>query len=331
MSRATFYPYPFAGEGLELSVRTDDERVELTETTIDATSLRDSESLAVDFEVRGVPEALGWLIPEAEQKEPPVAVMVVARGVGARRREAIMLEPGADGGWHGRAHWPKSVLFGELELTARLLRTTGNSEPGFARDAGSELATSAKVVLKVDEGPLKPGGYLDIQFEDFAESADAFRRSRATALYVVDTRQDRPVLWLNAGIKELRRVLQAKGPRGHNIRVRDAVFDSIVSQGWTALVTQALARVVADLASEADVGLEVVDALPEWQQRTLHYWAPRVYPGSRDEALARLVQAAGDLSSHSDLWMRLGAAVQDHARSAYAFRGLIRLRDREGV
>ena len=50
------------------------------------------------------------------------------------------------------------------------------------------------------------------------------------------------MLWLNSGIEHFQYVAHARGPRGRNIRIRDATFDSIVTQAWTSLVSIAPLR-----------------------------------------------------------------------------------------
>ena len=86
------------------------------------------------------------------------------------------------------------------------------------------------------------------------------------------------------------------------------------------------------MAAEPDAEA-ALESLTEWEARVVHYWAYTLIPeaGSKGEATIELAEHAGTAELMPGLQDRLSAAVQEQGRSAYAFRGLIRLRDNEGV
>lgn len=138
---------------------------------------------------------------------------------------------------------------------------------------------------------------------------------------------------MNEDIDHFKKVALTKAPRGANLRVRDAMFDTIVSQVWTSLASLAMGRVGVEANRLRDAGddSDPVDALTEWEQRVINFWAPQLYDGSRGEAIAELVQAASMPALLPELYDKLTVAIQRQARTGHAFQGLIRLRDREGV
>ncbi len=333
MSRAAFFPYPFADGALQLTCELEGEYLELGETgRILAEAVPETDSVAVTLRVDLAESTLEQVLPDLELGAPPVVVVVAARSISARRREVLRLAAD-DGHWSGSLNWPKQDLFGEITLEPALIRTEAGTDGSFATHCGALLASGDAVTLELDEPPVPPGGFLDIRFENFKESGNFKRSARPDLLYMLDTDRETPILWLNEGISHFKAVMLAKGPRGGNLRVRDAMFDTIVSQVWTSLASLAFCRLAVDARSleENDDDSDPIEGLPEWHQRVINFWAPQLYDGSKSEAIEQVVEAATDAALVSELWDKLSLAVQKQARTHYAFRGLIRLRDREGV
>jgi hypothetical protein len=333
MSRAAFFPYPFASSGLHLTCELDAEGLEdgdgrriLAEGVPEAGSVRFKIRVSLDDDV------LDRVLAPEERGAPPISAVVAARSIPSRRREVIRLDA-TDGYWTGVVDWPKADLFGEVVFEPALIRTSDGSNEAYAGHLGALLASGDPVTLEVDEPPVPPGGFLDIRFENFRESGNAKRSSNPDLLYMLDTDRDTPILWLNEAIDEFKPVMLTKAPRGGSLRVRDAMFDTIVSQVWTALASIAFCRLALETQTANDDAVESdpLDALPDWHQRVINFWAPQLFDGSKTEAIEQVIDASTDAALVADLWDRLSLAVQKQARTAYAFRGLVRLRDREGV
>ena len=332
MSRAAFFPYPFAAGELHLTYELQSDGLEEGDAQkIRAEAVAEEGPVSVKLRVSMGDDALGRVLPEAERASPPVAIVVAARSIQSRCRELIRLVP-ADGHWEGELECQKRDLFGEVMLEPWLIRTAGGAEGAYAAHVGALLASGEGVVLEVDEPPVPPGGFLDIRFENFKESGNAARSANPGLLYMLDTNQETPILWLNEAIDEFKSIMLTRAPRGGNLRVRDAMFDTIVSQVWTALASIAFSRLALEAQAMVDGDeADPVEALPDWHQRVINFWAPQLFDGSRAEAIEQVVDAATDPQVVADLWDRLSLAVQKQARTGHAFRGLVRLRDREGV
>jgi len=334
VSRAAFFPYPFANGGLNLTHDLEGEHLAEGEgRRILAEGVPEAASVRIDLQISVDDDVLGRVLPQAERSAAPVSAVVVARSISSRRRDVIRLDMDDGGRYVGSLNWPKSDLFGEVLLEPALIRTATGSDEAFATHVGALLASGEPIVLELDEPPVPPGGFLDIRFENFKESGNSKRSANPDLLYMLDTDRETPILWLNEAIDEFKPIMLTKAPRGGSLRVRDAMFDTIVSQVWTSLASIAFTRLTleAQATEEIDGEADPLDALPDWHQRVINFWAPQLFGGAKAEAIEDVIEAATDPALVGDLWDRLSMAVQKQARTGHAFRGLVRLRDREGV
>jgi hypothetical protein len=274
------------------------------------------------------------VLPENEQSDPPVEVVMAVRSISSRERELVGLER-HDGGWRGALDVPKSEVYGELTLYPMLVRTRAGDTTAFASHVGALVASGTEVIVEIDEPPVPLGGFLEINWDNFRQSSNPKRSAQPDLLYMLDTDRETPILWLNEAIGggEFKSIMHAHGPRGYNLRIRDAMFDTIVSQVWTSLGAIAITNlaVVAAEHREANDDSNPVDELPEWHQRVISFWAPHLYGGSRADAIREIEATAGDKRLLPELFDKMSVAVQKWAGTNKAYHGLIRMRDREGV
>jgi hypothetical protein len=331
MSRTEFFPYPVAESALRLDYQLQSEQLQVEHGRILATGVPEPDSLKLSLMVEMDEGTYERVLPTSELPDPPVDVMVSVRSIQSRERRTVPMNY-KDGGWRGVFDVPKRELYGELLLEPALVRNKPGSDGGFAEHRGAVLATGDPVKVIVDEPPLTAGGFIEIKWENFRTCGRPVLEARPRHLYLLDTDHDTPILWLNEDVRELKPVLHATGPRGYNLRVRDAMFDTIVSQVWTSLASLAftsLALVIRE--NEEDDEIDPIDLLPEWQRQVIGFWAPRMFSLSRQEAIERVKEIAPNRASLPELVDLLSAAVQVQAGTRRAFEGLIRMRDREGV
>ena len=333
MTRTEFFPYPVAERALKLDYRLQTDHAEAEANRILAVAVPETDSVGLELAIELDEEnTYDRILPESERSVPPVEAVVVVHSISSRERRAVRLAAEADT-WRGSLDLAKKDLYGQLELEPRLVRSVRGTDAAYAIHPGALIATGEAVTVEVDEPPVRAGGYLDIRFDDFRRSGNPKRSAHPELLYLLDTDPSTPILWLNEGIDGFKPVMFAKGPRGGNLRVRDAMYDTIVSQVWTALASISiteLALVIAD-QHENDDDSDPVGSLSEWQQQVISFWAPHMFPGSREEAIEQVVETASDRRRLPELFDGLGYAIQEVARTHQAFRGLLRLRDREGV
>jgi hypothetical protein len=335
VSRATFYPYPTVDDGIGLNLEAAAEApLEPQGRTIPAQELGDNETLILDLQAEVEPSAYDWVLPEDERSEPPTELRVAVRSVQSRRRFSVRLDPmGDQTRFGGQVELPKREYHGEVTLEPSLVRVSPGDDPGYAQHLGAQLVFGDSAVVQVDEPPVPPGEYLEIDFEDFLTSPNRQRRQHADLLYSLDTARETPKLWLNSRVEDFQQVMRHDSPRGRLRRIRDATFDTIVSQVWTSLASIAFSALAMRMASqgEEDSEEDPIEGLPDWEQRVIYFWAPRLYPGGREDALEEVRSAARVPEHFAELHERLGTAIQDWVKSPEAFKGLMRWYHGEGV
>lgn len=335
MSEAILHPYSFAGDALAMSCSLEGIEAETTASgnLLLSDELAEDSDLTIATEVRMALGTIDRVLPEHERVEPPVSIFVLVRSPSSRLRTSHRLA-GEMGTFSGAIELGSDVLHSRLTLTPILARTTSSPVifEGFAAHRGAILATGRPIDILLEEPPTPPGGYLEIQFEDFRTSPDPLRKRNAGCMYAIDTQGDFPRLWLNNAIPGFEQVVRSKARRGIPRRIRDATYDTICSQVWTALISAS----VGELAIALEDGLQEQEALasiPEWEQRVLQFWSSRIYPelSNSDQALAEVCAVSAREGHGTELQERISLAVQAWVNSADAFGGLMRFVTGEGV
>jgi hypothetical protein len=334
MSRVAFLPYPVVDD-LQLRCTSTTPDVEVaSRVEIHAFEASDDTVLGIDLELEVPDTVLERVLPSDEVTRPPVTVAVAVRSISGRDRSLLSLDQAGSGAvYRGALRLPKRGTFGEMQLEPVMVRTSAGSDPSYARHFGARLAWGETVRLLIDEPPPIPGTYLEIKWEDFGQSGDQRRRNTSNNLYSLDLDPDTPVLWLNEAVPDFRRAMESKARRGYPGRVRNAVFDGMAGQVWTTLLTKAISTLSVKMAAcEADEREDQFELLKEWEQRVLHFWAPRLFPEyAKEEALAEVTQAAMREAMLPMLLENIVAAVQDWLKSSETFRGSYRIVTGEGV
>jgi hypothetical protein len=328
MSEAVLRPYRFGADALALSCVLEDVENETTPSgdLLLLEPLPRGGELRIAATVRVTAGTFERVLPEDERRAFPLQVAVVVRSPTSRVRTAFPLADVGDS-FAGVITIPAVDLFYRVSLMPVLVRSVAASgRDGFGTHRGAILANGQSVDVLLDEPIAPPGGYLEIEFEDFSRSPNALRQRNADRMFAIDTEGPYPKLWLNQAINNLEAVMRSRARRGVPRRIRDATYDTICCQVWTALISASLTEIAAsadDDVSEADA----ISALPEWQQRVLYFWAPRLYPelSNREQALSEVCSAAWREGHGTELLERASLAIQAWAGSSDAFVGLTRL------
>lgn len=336
MSRIGFFPYPTAPDALELVCTSDTPAVEvITENTIFAYEAPETENLGFDLKLDVPAEVFQTVLPTAERKHPPVQVVVTIRSIESRYRDLVVLTAGNGNPQYAATLLiPKTSLYGMVHFEPAIIRTDTGTDARYAAHVGAKLAWGQAVTLVVDEPPIPPGAYLEIKWEDFFTGGNPRRRAHADNLYYLDLEPETPVLYLNERIPDFKEVMQTRARRGYNLRVRDSTFDTIASQVWTTLLSKAITSLAIRIATAPENDEDdPLESLSEWEQRVLHFWAPRMYPSLDKEAALAEVQSAA--RSYEvvlpELMENMSSAVQTWIKSADVFRGIVRLITGEGI
>ena len=309
------------GEALDLDAVYSDERREL--------DLRDhagdTKPVAVEVELDGADETLFQLVlPEGEIEDPPVRFVVVAQDDGGWYRTTAPLQS-VDGALRGVVELVPADSTGVLTVEAIAMRTAPVSAaaPRFASKRGMRLASSHPLTIRTRELVATPGGTLDVRWEDFTESTHPERKRRPERIFYLEVTSEPPVLWLNAGVVDLRAVLDSKGTRGQRAVIRDLIYRTIALPAWYALVHVASLSVTQDEESRPTV--------PDgWRRGLLARIAPRLEPGvGRETAYGRLLERLWALRHEeeqdgAELIERMVAAIEDELSLADVARRALR-------
>lgn len=136
--------------------------------------------------------------------------------------------------------------------------------------------------VSAPEIPLLTGD-LDVKWADFTgdDCPSGIDRAFSTQAYYVDITADPPVIWLNEGVPDLRRLFD-DAPRRSSAEkaLRDSHFHAIASSGWLAMFNASLGGIEPDNAGG------VLWPAVEWQRQVLLTLLPKIYPDlSSDDAL----------------------------------------------
>jgi hypothetical protein len=335
MSQLALFPYAFAQGAL--TVTCEIKGVEAENRPGGALLLLEDVPAAADINLRmriGVaPGTLEQVLPQDELDAPPVRVAAVIRSIPSRLRRLVEFGEDPEAGFQAAVALPRASLHQSFAITPVLMRTVarGNLD-GFGCHPGALLANGDPIEVLLEEPATPPGGYLDVEFEDFRESGNLLRRSWPRVLVAIDVAGEFPKLWLNSGIPNLREVLTTRARRGAKARVRDATYQSISSQVWTSLLFTSL----ESLASTSEDGVEgrtALDELVEWQKRVVHFWAPKLYPNlaDREQALDEICRSAVSDTGLRELHELAAPAIQDWTGAKASFDGLTRILTGDGV
>jgi hypothetical protein len=335
MSHIEFYPYRTRSDGLVLSCESNEADVIVEERRVLMQNVPDDAEVTLRLRVVEVDDPVAAVLPDYEREDPPLETIVAARSLGSRFRRSVALTKDGDDAWIGELKLERRDVFGTIELEPLMVRTRpGQENGGFAGHVGARVAWGQIVVAQLDDPPTSSGENLEIKWDDFAKTSNAWRAEHPDALYLLEMDEETPVLWLNEAIPHFKVVAHSRGRRGREMRVRNAVFATIASQVWTSLLS-AVATNLARLTQEDPEGgsAQALETLSEWETRVLHHWASILFSdsGGNDEAIEELIKAAGSPQGHDQLQQLLVPHVLAAADATRSFAGLIRLRDMEGV
>jgi hypothetical protein len=335
MTARRLYPYTFS-DGLELRVDAVTPEIPMDEPT---RYLRlweeDAESWQVLATIRLPSSVLDAVLPPVERAAPPVALRLRLRSTSSRLRRTydLALPEVATDAVELALDIDAATWSGFIDVEALLVRTE-DSASGAGRWAvtrGTILAAATPIRIDVDTPVTPPGDSLTVQWEDFETSEKALlKRARGTlfALESSQTRDHPPTLLLNSSIDGIRTVLESKGKHGWAARSRDAVFQTIVHQGWSSLIGSALGELKDQAALRPDEGEEVLEevlaALSEWMQTVLRTWAPLLWPEEPTERAVERTWEAVRVGDWEELMHeRLPVAIAKRFDTAKGLRGLV--------
>lgn len=174
--------------------------------------------------------------------------------------------------------------------------------------------------LSAPEIPMLTGdlqvSWADFTGDDCPATIDPAFRQHA---FYVDVTADPPVIYLNEGVPDLRRLFDESPRRSHVERaLREAHFLSIASAGWLAMFNASLGGIGQD-------GDSVLWPDVEWERQVLVTVLPKVYPDlASDDALRTAFEDDASPDGARLLQSRAMAAIQGILQSAPKIRRTIK-------
>jgi hypothetical protein len=220
-----------------------------------------------------------------------------------------------------------NLRFGDLEIEAGALAhravlraVVAATIDGVPKRYYGE-SESWNVWVSAPEVPLLTGD-LDVKWADFTgeKRPAAIDPAFKDHAHYIDVTAEPPVIWLNEGLRDLRRLFDSAPRRSRaETALRDAHFHSIATSGWLAMFNASLGAI------QADGDGTVMWPANEWQHQVLLTLLPRIYPDlSTDDSLQRAREDDADAAGSRLLQARALAAVNGLLREAPKIRAAIR-------
>ena len=330
-SELEVFPYAFGEGAIALSCRPGDDRFPPVDggARLDLTQWSGADALDLILRVEFDAGLAERLVPPSERSDPPLLVVVRASSIEGRSRGLVAAAPISDGSLVKRIELHHEDARGVVTLeplVVRKLDASAHAAIGFAAHPGAIVARGAAISLDIDRTP-SAGSTLDVRYTSFSASDDELFTKYAKDPFLVDLRDELPVVFLNQDVERLREIMDSEAATGHARRVRDAIFSMVVLHGWSALAGASLTA-LAEVTAASDPGNETepFDELLDWQQGALRFLAPKMYGLGVEEALDRLVGELASPAGGSDVATRMAAAIQSHASNLASYTGLLQLK-----
>lgn len=258
---------------------------------------------------------LGRILPSTSDVTADTAMVVLMTCAQTRYRHGVRLSRSSTGDWIGHATLQRHDVRGSVLLRPQLIRTTGipAGEPmPYAAKVGAIIATGDPTVIYVDTQPkLGLSAAVTMQWEDFSNSSDPWRREHPDDVYHLEPFGLEPRLWLNSRYVQLRDVLDATAKRGPEAVLRDTLGMLIAQPVMMQLSVSALTSVELD----QDSGSAAVPS--GWRSDLVASLLPALYPeeASEEDQLRRVAEEIRDGDGAASLMSRLGSVVQEMVSS----------------
>jgi hypothetical protein len=324
MSTKSYLPYRTLGERLDLSAEVDDGETPTSATGEILAYELEADPLTLRFRLGDWKQDIDDALPEREKEDPPIRVFLAFQSDQSRRRFAVELAGEPCRHSFARAEWR-----GRVSVQAFVVRSRDSvvKDESAARDTAARLAWSRPVVIHFDEPPRPPGDHLEVVWEDFRTSPDSWRKRHQDNIFALDLLSgERPVIRLNSGLPNLRSVLNNSASHGRAARIRDSTNFMIAHQGWTSLISAAMAAVrdAHEVSNERPLR-ELLDELVEWEKKVLEDWSRPIFSEhNADESLDKMLTACCDAQGAQSVMARVPNAIQARLNTMRGFVGLVR-------
>lgn len=227
------------------------------------------------------------------------------------RYSTLLERTGSTEQWVGEVVFPRTLLRDRADLYATVAGVVdGTSDRFLGR------SKSVRVFLSPPVSPEVSTGQIPVVWRDFTETEDGQNPIDPALHDEVSffdiSAQDGPVIYLNARVAGLRRLLEERPGRSALERcVRDVVLDGIAQGGMIAMFNAALTAA----RSNTDEGTPDWP-VAEWQKGVLQALLPLIYADREPDAgLRTAVESVDSTEDAEELQARLQAATLRHLKT----------------
>lgn len=270
-------------------------------------------ALRVGVEANLPASELVAILPPTSNPKDDTLLVVSVQCAATKFRQVIALAPQGEGRWKGGLLLQRADVRDAVRLRPRLVRRTKIPAPGdgsgvrFAHHRGAVIAEGRDLAIVIDESRKPLGGTLKMQWEDFRQGTNPWRKDHPADVFHLEPYGSEPILWLNSRYEKLRAALYSRTTYGADAAVRHLGNALLAQTVWTQLFIASLCGATKDEA------LGSVELPTEtWKRGVLAKFLPRLYPELPEGD--RLERALDDLRTPEQsgtLMSLLGTAAQE--------------------
>jgi len=270
-------------------------------------------------------DELKRILPRTSDPVKDTAVVVSLICPSTKFRHGVKLHPIEEGRWGGDAIVQRLDLKGTVQLRPTLVRTTsipsGEGE-GYGTWVRAIIATGPPATMFVDPPIHVLHGAVDVEWEDFTQSSNPWRRNNDADVFNLEPHGESPRLYLNLRYKQLRPLLDTKARRGVDAGLRDLTATAIAQTVWVQLFMAA----AGSLEFDQDTG---ESELPPsgWRRDLIQRFLPYLYPGMDPELQVRQLGQELHEGGLEPLMAKVGTAAQQMVGTFKMIEAAIRARE----
>lgn len=274
----------------------------------------------VDLSVKYSMSDMKDLVPESEKQNPPLKLVIIARGSRTSVREKVFEKEITEyeSGDKFSIELDKECYRGKLLLQPYVVRSQTKRTPDtYAQRESSKVSSGKEWLLRFDIFDDIGNTGLDTRWQNFSENDTKHPLTENMLYYLSLDREANPVLWLNSEQTEIKNVLDKEGTRGVDARMRDVFFNSITVPVHIELIMSAL----------RDLDSDTLEFSYDWQRSIVLSNADEILydeiAANRETKLEKLLEIREKEDGMRRLVSRIQKGLQEKERPLKLMNNLI--------
>jgi len=263
--------------------------------------------LSVDYSISDMED----LVPDSEKVEPPLKLVVIARGNRTSKRSKVFERDinNYEEGEKFEIELERKNYRGKVILKPYVVRSETKETPDtYAVKKSTKVSSGKEWIIRFDVFDDIGNTGLDTRWQNFTENDTKHPLTEDMMYYLSLDREANPVLWLNSEKSEIRNVLEKEGTRGPDARMRDVFFNSITVPVHMELI----------MSSINALDEETLEFSYEWQRSIVLANADEILYDKaavdRETKLEKLVEIRDDDDGMRRITSRVQKALQENEK-----------------